>query len=61
MKYGTLKRSIGEFNWTDWVWEVARTVKHDSNEMEFEVRFGCNVSTTMHQIELRLKPVVFPG
>lgn len=36
-------------------WEVTRTIKNESNGMEFEVKFGYSFSQGMHLLKLRLK------
>lgn len=35
-------------------WEVTRTVKHDSNGMEFDVKFGFKFTLGMHLLKLRM-------
>lgn len=36
-------------------WKVVRTIKHDSNGMEFEVVFGFSFYENMHLLRVRLK------
>jgi hypothetical protein len=35
-------------------WEVVRTVKHESNGTEFEIRFGFNFTRRAHMLRLRV-------
>lgn len=37
------------------MWEVTRTIKHATNKMEFEVRFGFNFFLRAYQMRLHLK------